>query len=200
MPTISELPEERGPLRTCIVTREALPPEALLRIVALPDGTVVVDRAGKLPGRGAWLKPERASFEAIQKKPGLLGRALKLDGLGPAAVAGLLDEARQATWAHALDLLSLSARSGCLSSGADQAHAAVSSGSALALLVADDASPQSVSAALGRHTDVPVFRLPLDRETLGYRIGKGPRAALAIRTGGPTRALLDQLRRLEALR
>lgn len=200
MPTKSDPPEERGPLRTCVVTREQLPPEALLRIVALPDGTIAVDRAGKLPGRGAWVKPERASFDALHKKPSLLGRSLKIDGLGPEAVVGLLDEAREATWKHALALLSLCARSGCLASGAEQVHATISAGDALALLVAADASPQSVDAARGSHTDVPLFQLPLDRETLGLRIGKGPRAALAIRAGGPAHALLEQLRRREALR
>ena len=42
---------ERGPLRRCIVTRERLPKERMLRFVLGPGGTLVPDLAGKLPGR-----------------------------------------------------------------------------------------------------------------------------------------------------
>lgn len=33
-----------------------------------PDGQVVVDRTGKMPGRGAYLCPQRACFEQAVKK------------------------------------------------------------------------------------------------------------------------------------
>jgi hypothetical protein len=48
-----------GPLRRCIVTREVLPKEALIRFVIDPAGTIVPDVAGELPGRGLWVKAER---------------------------------------------------------------------------------------------------------------------------------------------
>lgn len=44
-----------GPVRQCAVTRERLAPDALIRFVRGPDGTVVPDSFGKLPGRGAWI-------------------------------------------------------------------------------------------------------------------------------------------------
>ena len=46
---------ERGPLRRCIVTRESLPKERMIRFVLGPDRELVPDLAGKLPGRGMWL-------------------------------------------------------------------------------------------------------------------------------------------------
>jgi hypothetical protein len=58
-----------GPLRTCIVTGETMAPERMIRFVVGPDGDVVPDLARRLPGRGMWLKAERAIVEqAIAKK------------------------------------------------------------------------------------------------------------------------------------
>jgi hypothetical protein len=58
-----------GPLRTCIVTGETMAPERMIRFVVGPEGDVVPDLARRLPGRGMWLKAERAIVEqAIAKK------------------------------------------------------------------------------------------------------------------------------------
>ena len=48
-----------GPLRRCIVTREVLPKELLVRFVVGPAGDAIPDIAGELPGRGLWVKAER---------------------------------------------------------------------------------------------------------------------------------------------
>ena len=45
----------REPERTCVGCRGKAPKRALLRIVASPGGSPVVDRAGGAPGRGAYL-------------------------------------------------------------------------------------------------------------------------------------------------
>ncbi len=58
-----------GPLRTCIVTGETMAPERMIRFVVGPEGDVVPDLARRLPGRGMWLKAERAIVEqAVAKK------------------------------------------------------------------------------------------------------------------------------------
>ena len=46
---------ETGPLRRCIVTRERLPKERMIRFVVGPDRQSVPDLAARLPGRGIWL-------------------------------------------------------------------------------------------------------------------------------------------------
>lgn len=57
------------PLRTCIACRESKPKRELLRIVRTPDGHVVIDPAGKKPGRGAYLCARLSCWEtAIKKK------------------------------------------------------------------------------------------------------------------------------------
>ena len=55
------------PLRTCVVTKEALPKKELLRIVRTPDGEVKVDESGKLNGRGAYIKKDLLVLEKAKK-------------------------------------------------------------------------------------------------------------------------------------
>ena len=46
------------PLRTCVITKESLPKQELLRIVRTPEGEGKVDETGKLNGRGAYIKKD----------------------------------------------------------------------------------------------------------------------------------------------
>ena len=45
-------------LRSCVVTKEKLPKNELLRVVRTPEGNVVVDTTGKVNGRGAYVKKD----------------------------------------------------------------------------------------------------------------------------------------------
>ena len=55
------------PLRTCVVTKESLPKQELLRIVRTPEGEVKVDDTGKLNGRGAYIKKDLSVLEQAKK-------------------------------------------------------------------------------------------------------------------------------------
>ena len=55
------------PLRTCVVTKESLPKQELLRIVRTPEGEVKVDETGKLNGRGAYIKKDIEVLEKARK-------------------------------------------------------------------------------------------------------------------------------------
>ena len=55
------------PLRTCIITKEQLPKQELLRIVRTPEGKVVADETGKLNGRGAYIKKDITVLEKAKK-------------------------------------------------------------------------------------------------------------------------------------
>ena len=46
------------PMRSCVVTREKLPKQELLRIVRTTDMNVVIDDSGKVNGRGAYIKKD----------------------------------------------------------------------------------------------------------------------------------------------
>ena len=64
------------PLRTCVITKEQLPKQELLRIVRTPEGEVKVDITGKLNGRGAYIKKDIAVLEKAQKS-NLLAKRLE---------------------------------------------------------------------------------------------------------------------------
>ena len=77
-----------GPERKCIVTGEVLPKAALIRFVVGPDGVVVPDIAGKLPGRGVYVSADRAALEkAVAKR--LFARGFKRPVTVP---EGMVDE------------------------------------------------------------------------------------------------------------
>jgi len=71
-----------GPVRTCVGCRKRELAVELLRVVAV-DGNgeyaVTVDPARKLPGRGAWLHPERACLDAAIRRRAF-ARALRITG------------------------------------------------------------------------------------------------------------------------
>lgn len=55
------------PLRTCVVTKEVLPKQELLRIVRTKEKEVAVDLTGKLNGRGAYIKKDIQVLEKAKK-------------------------------------------------------------------------------------------------------------------------------------
>ena len=66
------------PMRSCVVTREKLPKQELIRVVRTPDGNIVVDTTGKANGRGAYLKKDLEVFEKAQKSK-VLNRILEVE-------------------------------------------------------------------------------------------------------------------------
>ena len=64
------------PMRSCVVTREKLPKQELLRIVKTTDGNVLGDVSGKINGRGAYIKKD---IEVLDKaiKSKILERQLE---------------------------------------------------------------------------------------------------------------------------
>ena len=55
------------PLRTCVITKEKLPKQELLRIVRTPEGEVKADETGKCNGRGAYIKKDIEVLEKAKK-------------------------------------------------------------------------------------------------------------------------------------
>ncbi len=55
--------------RQCILTRERLSKDEMLRFVLDPAGNVTPDIRRKLPGRGVWIKASRCFIEdAVKRK------------------------------------------------------------------------------------------------------------------------------------
>ncbi len=66
------------PMRTCVVTREKCMKSELVRVVRTPEGEVVVDKTGKMNGKGAYLKLDLSVIEKAQKT-NVLGKVLEVE-------------------------------------------------------------------------------------------------------------------------
>ena len=126
--------------RTCIVTRESGSPETLIRFVAGPDRRVVPDLKRQLPGRGCWVKADRALVDrAVQKK--LFARALKTEAKADADLGALVDRLLAA---DLVGMMNMARKAGQFVSGAMKVDAAVRAGAALAVFHAADAAADGV--------------------------------------------------------
>lgn len=59
------------PLRTCIVTKEKLPKQELIRVVRTPEKEIIIDETLRANGRGAYLKKDLEVFEKAKKTKAL---------------------------------------------------------------------------------------------------------------------------------
>lgn len=64
------------PMRSCVITKEKLPKQELLRIVKTPEGDIIPDESGKINGHGAYIKRDlevldkAKSSKILEKKLG----------------------------------------------------------------------------------------------------------------------------------
>ena len=189
-----------GNPRTCIVSRRTFAPEALIRFVAAPDGTVVADLRRRLPGRGAHVEMRREAVElAVRRK--LFSRALKRDVTGAERLADMVDEALSR---QVLGFFGMARKAGQFVVGATKVDAAVRAGAALAVLHAADGADDGVrkianarraAVAMGLADDIPAFRA-FTADEMGLAFGGGNVIHAAVLAGEAGAALL---KRLEAL-
>lgn len=183
------------PARSCIACRRKASPAELLRLVADARGVVRPDTGARSAGRGAWLHPHRDCVETLLKRPAALSRALRR----PVVVDQLDDAIHAASIAGLERALSTAARSGCVVSGRQTIERQLQRDELVALVVAADAAPRSVAHLSSGAPGLPLHTVGFDRRALGQRVHKGPRAALGVRAGTPSEALLVELRRYTAL-
>lgn len=65
------------PMRTCVVTKEKLPKNELIRIVKTDEG-IIIDESGKVNGHGCYLKKEESVIKMAQSKK-ILNRILETE-------------------------------------------------------------------------------------------------------------------------
>jgi predicted RNA-binding protein YlxR (DUF448 family) len=108
-------------VRQCAVTRERLGKDGLVRFVLSPDGVVTPDVAEKLPGRGVWVKADRAVIdEAVKKKA--FARAFKMQVTVP---DGLADMVESLLVQRFIGVLGMAKKGGDVVLGFDQVRAAL---------------------------------------------------------------------------
>lgn len=107
--------------RRCVATGDVLPEAELIRFVKGPDGALTPDLAAKLPGRGAWLRADRASLDKAVKKRAF-ERAL---GTAPVEAAQLAADIEALLKRRLMTYIQLARRAGETVCGFDSAAAAV---------------------------------------------------------------------------
>lgn len=132
--------ETEAATRQCLVSRETLPAEQLIRFVLAPDDSVVPDLKRVLPGRGVWVSATRATVEEAER------RRLFARGFRQAVTVepGLADRVDHLLERDALQALSLARKAGLLVTGFTKVETALMRGGVKALITASDAAPDGV--------------------------------------------------------
>jgi hypothetical protein len=192
----------REPLRRCIVTRESRPRRELLRLVIAPDGTVVPDIEGRLPGRGLWITPARPVIaEALRR--GLIAKAAKRQVTAPADLA---DRIEAGLTRRCLDLLGLARRAGQATAGFEKVRSRLREGKVGLLIEAADGAADGrrklvdLAAALaGDGARVPMMTV-LSAAELAAALGRETAVHVAVAPGRLASLLRDEAARLAGLR
>jgi len=125
---------ESGPRRRCLVTGESRAKAELLRFVVAPDGKVVPDVAGRLPGRGLWLTARRDIVAAAVTKR-LFARAARQAVI---VEDGLVDRVEALLAQRCRDDIGLARRAGQAVMGFVKVQAALAAGKVAVLVAAAD--------------------------------------------------------------
>jgi predicted RNA-binding protein YlxR (DUF448 family) len=205
---------ETGPLRRCIITRERLPKERMIRFVVGPDRQIVPDLAARLPGRGIWLSASRDVLESEgsqedgtrKKKQGdtnqrHLLRAFSRAARGPVSVPSDLPVLLQTALVRRIgDCLGLARRAGQAVAGYEKAREVLKTGRYRLVLQASDGSEAERSRFLsGFGPDLTIID-PLPGEALGRVFGRDYVVHVAIATGKLAESLVVEAGRLAGLK
>ncbi|MEL6947093.1 MAG: RNA-binding protein [Pseudomonadota bacterium] len=187
--------------RTCVVTRTVQNPNDLIRFVAGPDGVVVPDLAGRLPGRGVWVSATRSKVgEAVEKR--LFARGLKAAVTAPETlpdtVLALMED-------RALSALSMARKAGECINGFGKVETALAAGRALCVLHAADGADDGVrklenmrrKSEFQKNFAPESFRIFTEAQ-MSLALGATNVIHAALVRGGAARACLRHLKKLAA--
>jgi predicted RNA-binding protein YlxR (DUF448 family) len=183
-----------GPERKCIATGEAQPKEGLIRFVLGPDGRIVPDLAGKLPGRGLYVAANRAALEKAVTK-GLFSRAIKQPVTTP---EGLTDLIEQMLVKRVVDLISLARKAGLAISGYEKVKSWLQTEQATVLIQAEDGSGRGKTKLSTPYGGRYIGWLTADE--LGMAFGRQTVIHAALASGGLVPRIVEEAQRLKGVR
>lgn len=182
------------PERRCIATGESQPKSGLIRFVLGPEGVLVPDLLGKLPGRGVYVAADRAALEAAVKKK-LFARALKAPVSLP---EGLLADLETALARRVIELVSLARKAGEAVTGFEKVKDWLAKGEANVLIQASDGSDRGKGKL---HTpEGGRFVGCLTGSEIGLAFGRDYAIHAALAAGGLTARVVEEAARLSGLR
>lgn len=184
-------------LRTCLGCREEKEKVELVRLVAGPEGEVVIDYKGKLPGRGAYICPiESCIRDAFSKKQ--ISRTFK--GANPPGVEDFLSRVREKVLDKLSSLLSLSRKAGKAEDGREIVEKGMAKGTIRLLLLAEDISAGSFKEMTEKCDRKGIrYHSFLSKDKIGTLLGKDERGAVGITDESFAQQIEKELVRLRSL-
>lgn len=187
--------EGEGPERKCIVSGEVGPQQGLIRFVADPEGTVLPDLLGKLPGRGFWVTSSREALDRAAAK-GLFSRAARAKVVAPADLADLIEGMLAK---RVVELLSLARKAGLAVTGYEKVKGWLVDGSAKVLIQASDGSERG-KAKLRPPAKTGLMIGCLTGQEIGLAFGRESAIHGALAAGGLSDRVVEEAARLAGLR
>ena len=184
-----------GPERRCIVRGESMPAEGLIRFVVGPDGSVVPDLPGRLPGRGIWVSADRAALQRAADKR-LFSRAARAQVAVPEGLVQLI-EAQLVQ--RLVELISLARKGGTALCGYEKVRGALEKGEVGVLVQARDGSERGRSKLRPPGGDGGLVTA-LTAAELGLAFGRDRVIHAALAAGGLASRVVDEARRLAGVR
>lgn len=190
-------PERTCPERTCIVSRQALPKDQLIRFVIGPEGILTPDLDGKLPGRGLYVRPDRAMLTKAEKK-NLFSRVARQAITVPTNLSDVVD---RLLVKRCVEQIGLARRAGAAVAGFEKVKARLKqSGTVLILSALDGAADgRAKLGALARAANAKTLS-PLDRAELAQAFGRDETVHAAIEIDAGFNSLLRYAVWLDAMR
>lgn len=185
---------EDGPERRCIATGKSHPAAGLIRFVVGPDGVLVPDIAGKLPGRGIWVSADPAALELAQRKR-LFSRAARAQVTVPEGLAAMVESqlARRL-----VELVSLARKGGQAVAGFEKVRERLARGEAVVLMQAHDGSERGRSKL--RPPEDGALVTCLSAQELGMAFGREHVIHAALSAGGLAARVVEEAARLASMR
>ena len=187
--------ERDEPERRCIVSGESQPKGGLIRFVAGPDGMVVPDVLGRLPGRGFYVVADRAALEKAAAK-GLFARAARQPVKAP---LGLADQIEGQLVRRVVELISLARKAGLGVTGYEKVKDWLVKGTATVLIQASDGSERGKSK-LRPPEKTGLFIGCLTAQEIGLAFGREHAIHGALAAGGLSDRVVEEAARLAGLR
>ncbi|MBN8530672.1 MAG: DUF448 domain-containing protein, partial [Alphaproteobacteria bacterium] len=122
------------PERRCIVTGDSFLKDDMLRFVLGPGQRIYPDLAGKLPGKGIWVKAEKSLVEQAVKK-NLFTRAARIKTV---IESGFSEQIGTLMRQQLLQMIGMLRKSGQLVSGFEKVKETLEAGKADMLIQASD--------------------------------------------------------------
>lgn len=183
------------PERKCIATGESQPKAGLIRFCAGPDGQIVPDVLGKLPGRGIYVSADRVALEKAAKK-NLFSRAARQPVKVP---DGLADLVETLIAQRVVELLSMARKAGDAVTGYEKVKDWLVKGTAATLIQASDGSERG-KTKLHAPEGANGFVGCLSAGEIGLAFGRERAIHAALAAGGLRSRVVEEAAKLAGLR